>query len=76
MLRKSVPASLGFSFIVPVSKPLPSGLSGTKPMPNSSQTCTRRSSPARASKHADEGDIDTDLNEVRVGTPWPAFSFA
>jgi hypothetical protein len=36
VLRKSPPANSVFSSIVPVRKPLPSGLKGTKPMPSSS----------------------------------------
>ena len=36
MLRKSVLSNVVFSSIVPVRKPLPSGLNGTKPMPSSS----------------------------------------
>ena len=36
VLRKSVLSNLVFSSILPVRKPLPSGLKGTKPMPSSS----------------------------------------
>ena len=37
MLRKSVLSNFAFSSILPVRKPLPSGLYGTKPMPSSSK---------------------------------------
>ena len=36
MLRKSELSNFVFSSILPVRKPLPSGLNGTKPMPSSS----------------------------------------
>ena len=36
MLRKSVLSKVVFSSILPVRKPLPSGLNGTKPIPSSS----------------------------------------
>jgi len=38
VLRKSVGSNFVFSSILPVRKPAPSGLNGTKPMPSSSST--------------------------------------
>jgi len=40
MLRKSVPLKVVLVSIVPVRKPAPSGLNGTKPIPSSSQVAS------------------------------------
>ncbi len=42
MLRKSEPSKVVFSSILPVRKPLPNGLYGTKPIPSSSRVGTAR----------------------------------
>ena len=47
MLRKSVLSNVVFSLIVPVRKPLPSGLKGTKPIPSSSSVGRTSSSGSR-----------------------------
>ena len=47
MLRKSVLSNVVFSSIVPVRKPLPSGLKGTKPIPSSSSVGRTSSSGSR-----------------------------
>ena len=51
MLRKSVLSNEVFSSILPVRKPLPSGLKGTKPMPSSSSV---GSTSASGSRHHSE----------------------
>ena len=50
-LRKSVLSNVVFSSILPVRKPLPSGLNGTKPMPSSSSV---GSTSASGSRHHSE----------------------
>ena len=40
MSRKSLGVELGVASILPVRKPAPSGLNGTKPMPSSSQAAS------------------------------------
>ena len=47
MLRKSVLSNVVLSSILPVRKPLPSGLKGTKPMPSSSSVGSTSSSGSR-----------------------------
>ena len=46
-LRKSVLSNVVFSSILPVRKPLPSGLNGTKPIPSSSSAGSTSSSGSR-----------------------------
>ena len=65
MLRKSVLSNVVFSSILPVRKPLPSGLKGTKPMPSSSSV---GSTSASGSRHHSEYSL------CRAVTGWTAWA--
>ena len=65
VLRKSVLSNVVFSSILPVRKPLPSGLNGTKPMPSSSSVGRISSS---GSRHHSEYSL------CRAVTGWTAWA--